>query len=54
MTTPVVGVFANRADAERAVDELVRSGFSLEQIGVVRGDQPVHSRERFNGSQKGG
>ena len=33
-----VGVFNSRAEADRAVDELVRSGYSRDQIGVVAKD----------------
>jgi len=35
---PVVGVFADRAAAVRAVDELRRAGFRQDQIGVVTRD----------------
>src|SRR5947209_20026131 len=42
---PVVGVFADRAEAERAVDDLVRAGFTTDQIGVVvRGGEAAHTR----------
>jgi hypothetical protein len=30
-----VGVFNSRAEADRAVDELIRAGYSRDQIGVV-------------------
>ena len=33
-----VGVFNSRADADRAVDDLVRAGYSRDQIGVVAKD----------------
>lgn len=32
----VVGVFTNQQDAQQAVEELKRSGFSEHAIGVVR------------------
>jgi hypothetical protein len=31
----VVGVFNSRGEADRAVDELLRNGYSRDQIGVV-------------------
>jgi len=34
----VVGVFNSRTEADRAVDELVRAGYSRDQIGVVAKD----------------
>jgi len=34
-STAVVGVFHNRTDADRAVDELIRDGYKRDQIGVV-------------------
>lgn len=38
----VVGVFHNRSDAERAVDELHRAGFREDQIGyAARGDEVI-------------
>lgn len=37
----VVGVFANRADAQRAVNELRQSGFAGDEIGVATRDGPV-------------
>src|SRR5690349_13277042 len=44
--TGVVGVFDDRADAERAVDELHRAGFSDHQIGFATKDEgaPAGSR----------
>ena len=41
----IVGVFGDRADAERAVDELQRSGFRDEQIGFARRDDRKHEPE---------
>jgi hypothetical protein len=35
ITVPLVGVFAERAQAECAVDQLRRAGFQPDQIGVV-------------------
>jgi hypothetical protein len=41
----VVGVFGNRDDAGRAVDELEKNGFSREEISVVtRGDEHGEGR----------
>ena len=42
----VVGVFANRADAERAVDQLHRAGFRDDQIGFAAqgGEAPTGGR----------
>lgn len=34
-SSAVIGVFKSRAEADRAVDELVRSGYKRDQIGVV-------------------
>jgi hypothetical protein len=34
-SSAVIGVFKTRAEADRAVDELVRSGYTRDQIGVV-------------------
>ena len=50
-----VGVFQNRADAERAVEELRRGGFTDDQIGFVtqgKTRESVESSER--GSNAGG
>ena len=41
----LVRVFADRADAERAVDELRRAGFRDEQIGFARRDDRKHEPE---------
>ena len=38
-STSVVGVFNSRAEADRAVDELRRMGYSNDQIGVVARDE---------------
>jgi len=44
-TAPIVGVFADKAQAECAVDALSRAGFPLEKIGViVRGGAPTGDR----------
>ena len=40
----VVGLFEDRRQAERAIDELERAGFRGEQIGFVR-----HDEEKFEG-----
>lgn len=39
----VVGVFTNRADAQRAVKELKRAGFRDEEIGIATRDGPPSS-----------
>ena len=41
----IVGVFEDRADAERAVDELRRAGFRDEQIGFAWRDDRKHEPE---------
>lgn len=41
--TTLVGVFEDRAAAERAVDELERNNFKSDQLGfAIRGDEAVH------------
>jgi hypothetical protein len=40
-----VGVFTNRADAERAVDELHRAGWSEEEVGFVGHDRAAGEAE---------
>jgi len=40
--TTVVGVFHDRADADRAVDELRKAGFRNDQIGVVAKRDKTH------------
>jgi len=44
-----VGVFRNRQDAERAVDELHRAGFTDEQIGVAARDDDARSGTQTSG-----
>jgi len=38
-----VGVFSNRPDAERAVDDLYRAGFTDQQIGIAARDGDGHT-----------
>ena len=43
--TTAVGVFTERSDAERAIEELAKAGFSNEQIGfIARGKDPLASQ----------
>jgi len=42
----VIGVFKSRTDADRAVDELIREGYSRDQIGVVAKDPDGKTRTR--------
>jgi len=53
--TTVVGVFHDRADADRAVDELRKAGFRNDQIGVVgkRDDAHGDSAADDEGSEAG-
>jgi hypothetical protein len=37
----VIGIFHNQTQAERAIEELRRSGFRMDQIGVVVRDEPL-------------
>ena len=41
----VVGLFETKEDANRAADELVREGFSHEQVGVIAGHELSHAEE---------
>ncbi len=47
-TAPVVGVFQERAAAERAVEELRRAGFGPDQIGVVVRDTTESATPRVD------
>src|SRR3954454_12612359 len=50
----VVGVFDNRADAERAVNELHRAGFRDDQIGyATRGDDVRTGGRAIEGTDTG-
>ena len=50
----VVGVFNERADADRAVDDLVRNGYRRDQIGVIaRGDESSHGTTTMIGAATG-
>lgn len=53
--TTVVGVFQDRNDADRAVDELRKAGFRNEQIGVVakRDESYADTAEAGEGSEAG-
>jgi len=54
--TTVVGVFSNRDDAERGIDNLIVAGFREDQIGILyRGDQNAakDSSTKDKGSKAG-
>jgi hypothetical protein len=54
-TSPViVGLFDNKRDAERAVDELRRAGYSDDQIGVAARDADVQEDVRKGTSDNKG
>jgi hypothetical protein len=42
----VVGVFADRAQAEHALDELLQAGFSENQVGFSAGDESENEHKR--------
>jgi hypothetical protein len=50
----VVGVFADRTQAEHALDELRQAGFSDDQVGFSAGDEPEneHRRQEDNDTKK--
>jgi hypothetical protein len=50
---PVIGVFASRSDADRAVDELLRSGFRNDQIGVAIRDTENRTPDTDGGAGTG-
>ena len=50
----VVGVFEHRDDAERAIDELHRAGFTDEQIGFIVRDGDHTTRDVTTGTSQAG